>query len=295
MIQLPWSCCLLSKLPDRFRPIQGEESWPRQPGVLWMHGQRNFEDTWWVVPTMFVCVICVKVSFFCSPTMLWSRKWQWKMTICIVGFLVMMLIAVLVRLSDGPGRGLKCFGQVQVRVLCLAFPWKVFGLKWRTLVFVGRHNMPSTSFVHALNCAPRKASATSRKGRITGSNRPFSTSKLQLENHPMFFQIADFNLRCVISESFVIRPISERCWICDQVVPSSCWKLPPVWRGLLGWEDGHRKELQNPQDYRRIKDWIQHDVSPAGASSFWSYLVLHYDELIYILIWFYVNLCYIFR
>ena len=95
----------------------------------------------------------------------------------------------------------------------------MFGLKWRTLVFVGRHNMPSTSFVHALNCAPRKASATSRKGRITGSNRPFSTSKLQLENHPMFFQIADFNLRCVISETFVIRPINERCWLCDQVVP----------------------------------------------------------------------------
>lgn len=269
MIQLPWSCCLLSKLPDRFRPIQGEESWPRQPGVLWMHGQRNFEDTWWVVPTMFVCVICVQVSFFCSPTMLWSRKWQWKMTICIVGFLVMMLIAVLVRLSDGPGRGLKCFGQVQVRVLCLAFPWKVFGLKWRTLVFVGRHNMPSTNFVHALNCAPRKASATSRKGRITGSNRPFSTSKLQLENHPMFFPNCGLQFKMCHFWDF--------CHKANQWEMLAMWPGRAVWRSLLGW--GPKTATEGSR--------IQHDVSPAGASSI---LILSSAAVWWINIYIYIDI-----
>ena len=90
---------------------------------------------------MFVCVICVKVRFFLFA----NNALKQKMTVkndhlhrripdpCVVqqrcafdnrlrNSRMMMLVAVLVRLSDGPGRGLKCFGQVQVRVLCLAFP-----------------------------------------------------------------------------------------------------------------------------------------------------------------------------
>lgn len=79
----------------------------------------------------------------------------------------------------------------------------------------------------------------------------------------------------------------KMCHFWDFCHKANQWEMLNMWPGRavelleiaprLAWPFGlgpmaktATESCKNPQDYRRIKDWIQRNVSPAGASSFWA-------------------------
>ena len=151
--------------------------------------------------------------------------------------------------------------------------------------------MPSTTFGHALNCAcPAVFFAVSWTAAVVDTKESkchfaqrahnwicWQAEALQncnRKNHPLSsnaFPYADFNLRChhfcevYHNAGPFMRDLEYVTRLCQWE-----WKLPPVWRGLLGWGRWPRRPAENSCNI--LKDPTKY-FTDAGDSSFWSYLV----------------------